>query len=85
MREAQRRQMQFGQVTIGDIWPDSKSRDDILWVLRGLVCLYTDKREKLFGLLETHIRPRTNRRVGRAGMDLWRVLGLGVSYKPPFS
>jgi len=85
MREVQRRQMQFGQVTIGDIWPDSKSRDDILWVLRGLVCLYTDKCEELFGLLETLIRPGTNRKVDRGGMDLSRVLGLGVSYKPPIS
>ena len=29
MREVQRRQMQFGQVAIGDIWLDPKSRDDI--------------------------------------------------------
>ncbi len=82
MREVQRRQMQFGQVAIGDIRPDSKSRDDILWVLRGL---YTDKREELFGLLETLIRPGTNRRVDRRGLDLWRILELGVSYKPPIS
>ena len=77
--------MQFGQVAIGVIRPDPKSRDDILWVLRGIKCLYTDKREELFGLLETHIRPRTNRKVGRPGMFLWRILGLGVSYKRPIS
>ena len=29
-------------------------------------------------LLETHIRPGTDRKVGRPGMDLWRILVLGV-------
>ena len=77
--------MQFGQVVVGDIRPDPKSRDDIPAVLMRLVCVYTDKREELFGLSETLIRPGTNRRVDRRGMDLWRVLGLGVSYKPPIS
>ena len=73
--------MQYGQVAIDDIWPDSKSRDDIPAVPRGLKCLYSDKREELFGLLDTHIRPRTNRKAGRSGMDLWRAVGLGVSYE----
>ena len=78
MREVQRRQMQFGQVAIGDIWLDPKSRDDIPAVLKGLQYLYTDKRVELFGLLESHIRPGTDRKVGRPGMELWRILVLGV-------
>ena len=78
MRKVQRRQMQFGQVAIEDIWLDPKSRDDIPAVLKGLQYLYKDKRGELFGLLESHIRPGTNREVGRPGMDLWRILVLGV-------
>ena len=70
--------MQFGQVAIGDIWLDPKSRDDIPAVLKGLQYLYTDKRVELFGLLESHIRPGTDRKVGRPGMELWRILVLGV-------
>ena len=78
MREVQRRQMQFGQVAIGDIWLDPKSRDDIPAVLKGLQHLYVERRGELFGLLEAHIRPGTDRTVGRPGMDLWRILVLGV-------
>ncbi len=78
MREVQRRQMQFGQVAIEDIWLDPKSRDDIPAVLRGLQHIYVERREELFGLLESHILPGTARTVDRPGMDLWRILVLGV-------
>ena len=78
MREVQKRQFQFGQVAIEDIWLDPKSRDDIPAVLKGLQHLYKEHREELFLLLETHIRPGTDRKVGRPGMDLWRILVLGV-------
>ena len=78
MREVQKRQMQFGQVAIEDIWLDPKSRDDIPAVLRGLQHVYAERRDELFGLLEAHILPGTDRAVGRPGMDLWRVLVLGV-------
>ena len=70
--------MQFGQVAIGDIWLDPKSRDDIPAVLKGLQYLYTERRDELFGLWDSHIRPGTDRTVGRPGMDLWRILVLGV-------
>ena len=78
MRRVQYRQMQFGQVAIEDIRLDPKSRDDIPAVLKGLQYLHTDKRGELFGLLEAHIRPGADRKVGRPGMDLWRILVLGV-------
>ncbi|MYF69347.1 MAG: hypothetical protein F4053_05810 [Proteobacteria bacterium] len=78
MREVQGRKMQFGQVAIGDIWLDPNSRDDIPAVLKGLQHRYVERREELFGLLEAHIRPGTDRTVGRPGMDLWRRLVLGV-------
>ena len=78
MREVQKRQMQFGQVAIEDIWLDPKSRDDIPAVLRGLQHVYAERRDELFGLLEAHILPEKDRAVGRPGMDLWRILVLGV-------
>ncbi len=83
MRKVQYRQMQFGQVAIEDIWLDPKSRNDIPAVLRGLQYLHARKREELFGLLEAHIRPGTDRAVGRPGMDLWRILVLGVLKQGP--
>ena len=46
----------------------------------GLQHLYSheETREKLFSLLEEHIVPGTNRNVGRPGMELWRILVMGV-------
>ena len=75
--------MQFGQVAIEDIWLDPKSRDGMPAVLKGLQFLYKDKRGELFSLLEAHIRPGTDRTVGRPGMDLWRILVLGVLKQGP--
>ena len=37
-----------------------------------------ETREKLFSLLDEHILPGTNRNVGRPGMELWRILVMGV-------
>ena len=43
------------------------------------ICIRTRRpREKLFSLLEEHILPGTNRNVGRPGMELWRILVMGV-------
>ena len=39
---------------------------------------HEETREKLFSLLEEHILPGTNRNVGRPGMELWRILVMGV-------
>ncbi len=35
-------------------------------------------RARLFAILETHILPGTDRSQGRPGMDLWRILVMGV-------
>ena len=80
MREVLRPQRQFGQVEIEEIWLDPKSRDDIPAVLKGLQHLYSNEetRAELFTLLEAHIRPGTDRKVGRPGMAMWRILVLGV-------
>ena len=80
MREVQSRQFKVGQVAIGSIWIDPKSRDDIPAVLKGLQHLWCDDelRGRLFDLLEEHVLPGTDRQVGRPGMELWRILVLGV-------
>ena len=80
MREVQSRQFELGQTAIGEIWIDPKSRDDTPALFRGLQHLYCDEelRARLFELLEEHVSPGTDREVGRPGMELWRILVLGV-------
>ena len=73
-------QSPLGSVPIEQIVLDEKSRDDIPALLKGLQLIYTDPdtRKELFELLEAHIRPDTDRSVGRPGMEMWRILVLGV-------
>ena len=80
MRQTRKPQLALGEARIEDIKLDHKSRDDIPAVLLGLQHLYSheETREKLFSLLEEHIVPGTNRNVGRPGMELWRILVMGV-------
>ena len=80
MRQTRKPQLALGEARIEDIKLDRKSRDDIPAVLLGLQHLYSheETREKLFSLLEAHILPGTNRNVGRPGMELWRILVMGV-------
>ena len=80
MRQTRKSQLALGEARIQDIKLDHKSRDDIPAVLLGLQHLYSheETREKLFSLLEEHILPDTNRNVGRPGMELWRILVMGV-------
>ena len=80
MREVHGRQFQLGQVPIEQIWIDPKSRDDIPAVLKGLQHIWSDEelRARLCALLDEHVLPETDREVGRPGMELWRILVLGV-------
>ena len=80
MREVQSRQFELGGTAVGEIWIDPKSRDDTPALFRGLQHLYCDEelRARLFDLLEEHVSPETDRQVGRPGMELWRILVLGV-------
>ena len=80
MRQTRKSQLALGEARIEDIKLDHKSRDDIPAVLLGLQHLYSHEqtREKLFSVLEEHIVPGTNRNVGRPGMELWRILVMGV-------
>ena len=85
MRYVRNRRMKLGEVDIGDTGIDTRSRDDIPALLLGLQYPYKDKtlRSRLFALLERHILPGTDRRVGRPGMEMWRILVMGVMKQGP--
>jgi hypothetical protein len=70
----------YKKIDIAKIKIDSKSRDDIPQILKGLQFLYVnaESRNKLFKLLEEGISPQVSHKKGRPGMDLWKILVLGV-------
>jgi len=80
MRVVQNSQMQIGEVDISQIKFDPKSRDDIPKILKGLQHLYMNLalRTQIFELLEAEIAPKVNKRNGRPGMELWKILVCGV-------
>lgn len=80
MRALQNSYMQFGQVDISKIKFDPKSRDDMPQILRGLQHLYANPkiRAEIFTLLETNILPKVDKKNGRPGMELWKILVLGI-------
>src|SRR5436190_13329586 len=80
MRVVQNPQMQIGEVDISQIKFDPKSRDDIPRILQGLQYLYINAalRKEIFQLLEDKIAPAVDKRNGRPGMTLWRILVCGV-------
>ena len=93
MRTIRDPQMNFGEVDIAAIELDLKSRDDIPPILRGLQYIYTTPalRASVFKVLERVIPSRSgpglsredrhrkaNPRLGRPGMEQWKILVLGV-------
>jgi len=80
MREPISPQLELGEVRIEDIDLDLKSRDDIPALPIGLQHLCSDRgfRERLFALMEAHILPGIDRKVGCPGMEMWRILVMGV-------
>jgi hypothetical protein len=80
MRVVKNSQMQIGEVDISQIPFDPKSRDDIPKILKGLQHLYMNLplRTQIFELLEAEISPKVNKRNGRPGMELWKILVCGV-------
>jgi hypothetical protein len=80
MRTVQNSQLQFGQVDISKIQFNPKCRDDIPQILKGLQYIYVNRfiREEIFRLLEKEIAPKVNKKNGRPGMELWKILVLGV-------
>ena len=79
-REVESDQIELGQTAIAQIQFNPKSRDDIPKILRGLQYLYlTDSiREPIFKLLEEKILPSVNKKNGRPGLSLWKILVMGV-------
>ena len=80
MRKIINSQLEFGQVDISQIKFDPKSRDDIPKILRGLQYIYITPilREAIFELLDKQVAPEINKKNGRPGMELWKILVLGV-------
>lgn len=80
MRNTINPQLELGTLGIEDIELDRKSRDDIPALLIGLQHLYSNanSRVRLLTLMEEHILPGIDRTVGRPGMEMWRILVLGV-------
>jgi len=79
-REIESSQLEIGQTAIAQIQFDPKSRDDIPKILRGLQYIYiTDTiREPIFKLLEEQVLPDVDKKNGRPGMSLWKILVMGV-------
>jgi hypothetical protein len=80
MRKPQTRALQRGEIDIAQIEINPRSRDDIPAVLKGLQLIYTqvDKRERLFALLEQSLAAKADLKVGRPGMELWRIFVLAT-------
>ena len=80
MRHVRNPQMELGEIEIEDIRINLKSRDDIPALLLGLQHLYSDEeaRTRLFTLIDEHMLPGVDRTVGRPGMEMWRILVMGV-------
>ena len=88
MRKVIEPQMQLGELAIGAIKLDPKSRDDIPQLLRGLQHIYTtpELRGPIFAILEEVLPERqiegksfkADPKNGRPGMSQWQILVLGV-------
>ena len=80
MRKIIDKQMKLGEVDISNIKFDLKSRDEIPKLLMGLQYIYCNAeiREKVFSILSTAIPCNISKINGRPGMDLWKILVLGV-------
>jgi len=80
MRQVEPRQLQLGQTDIAKITFDSKSRDDIPQLLRGLQYIYinNDVKNEIFTLLKKLTPENIDPNNGRPGMDLWVILVMGV-------
>jgi hypothetical protein len=86
MRHVINPQLELGELDIGSIRLDPKSRDDIPSVLRGLQHIYTEPhlRNRVFSILSEMVPSRgpglgkADSGNGRPGMAQWRILVLGV-------
>jgi hypothetical protein len=79
MRKVIELQMEFWKKDISQIEFDLKSRDEIPKLLIGLKYIYSTPkvRAEVFKILK-RIVPISKHKVGRPGMDLWKILVLGT-------
>jgi len=85
MREVMKPQLGLGELAIGDIKLDPKSRDDMPKLLAGLQYMYVtpEVREEVLAILQEVIPERAkggkaSAVLGRPGMAQWKILVLGV-------
>ena len=73
-------QLCLGEIDISSIQFDPRSRDDIPRILRGLQHLYVNPklRQAVFSALDKMIPEAVDKKNGRPGMDLWRILVFGT-------
>ncbi len=78
MRQLTKRPIE--EMGISEVRFDPKSRDDIPPLLRGLQYIFTtpEIREKVFAILGTIIPQKIDMTQGRPGLDLWRILVMGI-------
>jgi hypothetical protein len=85
MRQVINPQLSFGEQDISQIALDTRSRDDIPRILRGLQYIYTTApvREQVFAVLAQVLpansdeKGKVNPELGRPGMEQWKILVLG--------
>jgi len=77
MRHPRHPQREPGEVRIDDIDLDGKSRDALLI---GLQNLYSREalHDRPLALMDAHVLPDIDRKVGRPGMEMWRIPVMGV-------
>lgn len=80
MRKRLSYQVPFGQTSIEQLVLDPKCRDDIPALLAGLRTLYLNPvlRAQILTLLDKCLTENGSLKRGRPGMDLWKILVLGV-------
>ena len=80
MRVSYNRVRTLGIVPIEEIEINLKSRDDIPRILKALkeVWMNVSLRDKILSILEEQIRSKMNEKVGRSGMNYWRLFVLSV-------
>jgi transposase, IS5 family len=79
VRKILEEQVQLGQIDIASVEIELHTRDELPQLLRGLQCLYENKRtrRRVFDELISMVPADINLDLGRRGMDLWRILVLG--------
>ena len=80
MRKVIENQLKIGQVDISNIEIDINCRDEIPQLLMGLRAIYSDHkvRNEVFKILKGIVPKDVDTGKGRPGMDLWKILVLGI-------